>query len=68
MNKKILTINDMIEVLKKAKALLGGDAPFAVDNDYGRLDLVINNNMLISKGVLLINASDWGVPVKDMDL
>ena len=66
--KKILTINDMLDTLNRAKALLGGDAPFAVDNDYGRLDLVINNNMLISKGVLLINASDWGDPVKDMDL
>ncbi len=64
----INTIDDMINVLTKAKNLLGGDAPFAVDNGFGTLRLSINNNIVISKGALLINASDWSAPVKDMDL
>ena len=64
----INTIDDMIDVLTKAKKLLGGDAPFFVDNDFGTLNLKINNNVLISKGALIINGSDWSVPVKDMDL
>ena len=68
MNKKILTINDMINALNRAKSLLGGDAPFTVLNDFGTLNLTINNNVLISRGELVINASDWINPVKDMDL
>ena len=67
-NPNINTIDDMIDVLTKAKNLLGGDAPFFVDNDCGTLNLTINNNVLISKGALIINASDWSVPAKDMDL
>lgn len=67
MNKKILSIDNMIDALLRAKDQIGGDAPFAVDNDHGRLDLAINNNIIISKGALLVNASDWGDPVKDMD-
>jgi len=67
MNKKILTINDMLDTLNRAKNLLGGDAPFTVLNDFGTLNLTINNNVVISKGALLINASDWSDPVKDMD-
>ena len=67
-NLNINTIDDMIDVLTKAKNLLGGDAPFFVDNDFGTLNLTINNNVLISKGALIINASDWSTPIKDMDL
>lgn len=26
-----------------------------------------NNNLIISNGALIINASDWGGPVKDID-
>lgn len=65
--KNIKTINDMIDTLNRAKTLLGGDAPFAVVNDFGTLNLTNNSNIIISKGALLVNAADWGVPVKDMD-
>lgn len=63
----INTIDDMIDVLTKAKNLLGGDALFTVLDDFGSLRLSINNNIIISGGELVINASDWNVLNKDID-
>lgn len=63
----INTINDMINTLLRARDLLGGDAPFAVVNDNGFLKLARNDNIVVSKGALVVDASDWGGPVKDMD-
>lgn len=63
----VLTIDDMLNTLNKAKALLGGKAPFNVVNDFGTLNLINNSNIVISNGALVINASDWGGPNKDID-
>lgn len=64
----INTINDMIDTLLRARDLLGGDATFAVVNDNGFLKLARNDNIVVSNGHLIVDASDWGgVPVKDMD-
>lgn len=64
----INTIDDMLNALNRAKNVLGGDAPFTVLNDFGSLRLSINNNIIISGGELVINASDWFTPDIDMDL
>ena len=63
----INTIDDMLNALNRAKSVLGGDAPFNVINDYGTLNLTFNNNVVISNGALIINASDWTTLDKDMD-
>ena len=63
----INTIDDMLNALNRAKSVLGGDAPFNVINDFGTLNLTFNNNVVISNGALIINASDWTTLDKDMD-
>lgn len=72
MNKKILTINDMIDTLNRAKALIGGDAPIDVITDHGILNLTINDNIIIGNdnkvNKLIIDAGDWGSPIKTMDI
>ena len=63
----VTTIDDMLDSLNKAKALLGGKAPFTVVTDHGEMNLTNNDNIIIHNGALVINASDWSTLDKDMD-
>lgn len=68
----------MIDVLKRAKDQIGGDAPINVVNNWGTLNLTTNDNVVIGTGKLgddwghnafIINAGDGGNGVnKTMDL
>ena len=51
MKKQILTIDDMIDVPKRAKELIGGDAPINVADQFGHLILDVNGQVGIAKGV-----------------
>ena len=56
-NTNVVTIDNMIDVLTKAKNLIGGDAPVNVVNNWGRLNLTTNDNIVIGIGKL---GNDWG--------
>jgi hypothetical protein len=50
MKKQILTIDNMIDVLLKAKAQIGGDAPINISDQFGTLILDVNGQVAIGKG------------------
>ena len=55
MKKQILTIDDMIDVLKKVKDQIGGDAPINVADQFGHLILDVNGQVGIARGVRFDN-------------